>query len=215
MIPCRAFASLSARADQDRVLVEVVTGRFDGVVDVAAGGSAEADQELDQQRHRIGLGVRRGAGHELAGDAVQRGVARGRRPVLIARPHSTVELQLADAAVRERELFAQRGVLLTLTLVLVKRGTQPGTQRRVAGALADRETRRRGAVRRAQRLDLGAQLGVLVEEHAADPGAFRDRSERDRRAVCIELAQRGAHPLLGVERALGGGVGQRTRGGLG
>ena len=55
---------------------------------------------------------------------------------------------------RERELLAQPGDLLALTLALVQRGAQPGPQRRVAGALADRQARRRGSVRRAQRLDL-------------------------------------------------------------
>ena len=124
-----------------------MAGRFDGVVDVASGGSAEADQELDQQRHRIGLGVRGGACDELAGDAVQRGVARGRGPAHL-RPHPAVELQLAHAAVRERELLAQPGDLLALALALIQRGAQPGAQRRVAGALADRQARRRGGLRR-------------------------------------------------------------------
>ena len=55
---------------------------------------------------------------------------------------------------RERELLTQPGDLLTLALALVQRGAQPGAQRRVAGALADRHARRRGSVRGAQRLDL-------------------------------------------------------------
>jgi hypothetical protein len=36
------------------------------------------------------------------------------------------------------------------------------------------------------------------------------RPERDRRAVRVQLAQRGAHALLGIKRAPGGRIGKRT-----
>ena len=85
----------------------------------------------------------------------------GAGQLLTAAPHPAVELEFADAAVRERELLAQRGDLFALALVLVQRGPQPGTQRGVARALADGQPRRRGAWDGSQRLDLGAQLGVL------------------------------------------------------
>ena len=75
---------------------------------------------------------------------------------------------------RERELLAQPGDLLALALALIQRGAQPSAQRRVAGALANRQARRGGGLRDAQRLDLCAQLGVLVEKRAADPRALGD-----------------------------------------
>ena len=55
---------------------------------------------------------------------------------------------------RERELVAQPGDLLALALALVQRGAQPGAQRRVAGALADRQARRGGGLGAAQLLKL-------------------------------------------------------------
>jgi hypothetical protein len=43
-------------------------------VGARAGRGAERDQELRQQRHRVGLGVRLGAQHELAGRPVEDGL---------------------------------------------------------------------------------------------------------------------------------------------
>ena len=56
---------------------------------------------------------------------------------------------------------------------------------------------------------------MLVEKRAADPRALGDRGERDRRALRVQLAQRAVHALLGVQRALGGRLGQRAAGRLG
>ena len=73
--------------------------------------------------------------------------AAGTTPARSRAAQASVELQLAHAAVRERELLAQPGDLLALALALIQRGAQPGAQRRVAGALADRHARRRGSLR--------------------------------------------------------------------
>jgi hypothetical protein len=53
---------------------------------------------------------------------------------------------------------------------------------------------------------------MLVEKRAADPRTVGDRGERDRRPLALELAQRVAHAPLGVKRASGGRVGERTAG---
>jgi hypothetical protein len=53
---------------------------------------------------------------------------------------------------------------------------------------------------------------MLVEKRAADPRSVGDRGERDRRPLTLELAQRVAHAPLGIERASGGGGGERTSG---
>ncbi|MGI9099212.1 MAG: hypothetical protein ACR2H2_12125 [Solirubrobacteraceae bacterium] len=66
MVPGGAFAALAGRSDEDHELVEVMVGCLDGVVDVASGGGTERDEELRQQRHRVGLGVRGGPRDELA-----------------------------------------------------------------------------------------------------------------------------------------------------
>jgi hypothetical protein len=67
-------------------------------------------------------------------------------------------------------------------------------------------------LRGAQRLDLCAQLGVLVKKRAADPRALGDAGERDRHTLLVEFAQGVADALLSIERALGGGGGERAHG---
>lgn len=74
------------RADK---LIEVMRGRLDCVVGAAPGDGAERDEELSQQRHRIGLGVGWGALDELTRRAVQHGVARRRRPAPALRTRRT------------------------------------------------------------------------------------------------------------------------------
>ena len=78
--PRLTFAALAGGADEHGELVGVVAAGFDRPVGVAAGGDAERDEELDQQRHRVGLGVRLGADHELARRPVERGLGRRCRP---------------------------------------------------------------------------------------------------------------------------------------
>jgi hypothetical protein len=48
VVPGGAFAALARGADEDHELVEVMARRFDGVVNVAAGGGAEGDEELGE-----------------------------------------------------------------------------------------------------------------------------------------------------------------------
>ena len=97
-----------------------------------------------------------------------------------------------------RELLAQRADLFALALILIQRSPQPGTDSRFACALANRQPRRRVRIDRPERLDLGAQLGVRVEERAAHPCMLGDRCEGDGRAVSVELPDRRAGALLRV-----------------
>jgi hypothetical protein len=69
--------------DQQKELVGVMQGRFDPKVGAAADQRAAADQQLGEDRDRVGLGVRRDLGDELAGQPVER--LEGRSPGLTER----------------------------------------------------------------------------------------------------------------------------------
>ena len=67
-------------------------GRLDLEPGAAADSGAERDQQLGEDRDRVGLGVRRDPGDDLAGQPViggrggRRGPARGRRERVACRP---------------------------------------------------------------------------------------------------------------------------------
>ena len=86
--------------------------------------------------------MRSGARDELAGGAVQRRARWWRGPGASS-AGAAVKLELAGAAVGDREFLAQPGDLGALALVVVQRGAQSRAQRGVACALADGQTRRR------------------------------------------------------------------------
>ena len=67
MIERAALPGLRAVADQHHELVGVMPGRFDLEVRVAADQRAAADQQLGQDRGRVGLGMRRDLRNDRAG----------------------------------------------------------------------------------------------------------------------------------------------------
>src|SRR5438045_1503477 len=88
---------------------------------------------------------------------------------------ATVELQLPHAPVRERQLLAQPGVVLAQPLVVIQPRSQPCTDRRITGALCDRQPRELVVLLVTQLLDLLSQFWVGVEKLAADARSCRDR----------------------------------------
>jgi len=61
-----AFAGFRAVADEHHELVRVMVCRLDLKVRVTADQRAAADQQLDEDRGRVGLGVRRDLRDHLA-----------------------------------------------------------------------------------------------------------------------------------------------------
>ena len=90
---------------------------------------------------------------------------------------------------RQRELITQRRDLFPQPLVLVECHPEPDADRFVACPRALREPCRRPLLA-ALPFNVGAQVGVAVEELAADPRAGGDDRERDRFACALELDQR-------------------------
>src|SRR4051812_382860 len=96
------------------------------------------------------------------------------------------ELEFTSAAVGEREFIAQCGELFSQPLVLVERHPEPDADRFISCALAHRQPcwcRLLAALP----FDVGAQVGVGVEELAADARPRSDERERDRLAFALEL----------------------------
>ena len=94
---------------------------------VAPGGRPERDEELESSA--IGSDSVCGAVRVTNSPATPCNAASraGRASCSSPATDATVEFQLADAAVRERELLAQGGELLALALILIQRGPQPSS----------------------------------------------------------------------------------------
>jgi hypothetical protein len=71
---------LGAGPDEDDELVRVVKRRLDVEVRAAADQRAAGDEQLGEDRDRVGLGVRRDLGDDLAGQPVIGGLVGRRRP---------------------------------------------------------------------------------------------------------------------------------------
>ena len=81
MIERAALPRFRAVTDEHHELVRVMVRRFDLKERVTANQRAAADQQLDKDRDRVGLGVRRDPRNDLAGQAVKGGPVRRRWPV--------------------------------------------------------------------------------------------------------------------------------------
>ena len=82
---CRGtFAPLRRGAGEQREQHGIVLGAFDEVVRLPPHHLAEADEILQQQRHRIAVGVRQNGIHHVASEAVVGGLVQ-HRPCIAAR----------------------------------------------------------------------------------------------------------------------------------
>jgi len=108
---------------------------------------------------------------------------------------------------REREFFSEPSDLGTKSLVLVEGGLEADTVGLFAGSL-DPRRRRGGRFVAASAIDLGAKVGVVVEELAADASEGGDAGERDRLTATVKLAERSPGAFGGRGRAGGCGCPQ-------
>ena len=75
-----ALSRFRGVADEQHELVGMVSGRFDLKVRLVAEHRAARDQQLGEDRDRVGLRVRRERRHDRAGESVIRGWVRRRWP---------------------------------------------------------------------------------------------------------------------------------------
>jgi hypothetical protein len=75
------YACLAARTDQDHELVGVMHGRLDLEVSAASDQRATRDEQLGEDRDRVGLCVRRDLLNDRAGQPVVRSLVGRCRPV--------------------------------------------------------------------------------------------------------------------------------------
>ena len=209
VVPGRAFASLAAGPIEDRVLVEVVAGRLDRVVDVAAGGRAEATRNWISSA--IGSDSVCGAVRATNSPATPCNAASraGAGQLLIAghprRSSSSSRTRpCASASSSRKPAISSRWRWFSSSAARSRARSDASLARWRTG-------RRAGAAVWADRsASISARSSACcVEKRAADPRALGDRGERDRRALAVELAQRAADALLGIERAPGGRVSER------
>ena len=117
--PGGSLARLRCLADDRGELVGAVLVALDQEAGATAAGVAEREQELDQDRRRVGLGMRVDRPHQLASRAVERRLAqRARRwrkagfgggnrvPLSPLRPSAAFRTQHRLAIERRKHLFA-------------------------------------------------------------------------------------------------------------
>ena len=199
VIPGGALSGLGAVADEEHELVGVMPGRLDGEPGAAADGGAEGDQQLGEDRDRVGLGVRRDRCDDLAealvvdGRGWRRGPARRRRERGIGRLR-VLGRRVAAARGSFGGDLGDRGAggrLVDDRLLLCERGDQRGDgevvdqARQAAGDLVDErdrvvaEQRVRAAGEREVVRDVAGRLGgVEAGDRVADRDPLIQRGER-------------------------------------